>query len=1136
MAYDKDQNEPTLPVNGDQKRSSSDLLPRFFRTQANKKFLSSTVDQLTQPGQVEKINGYVGRKAAKAYDVNDNYVGDVSNARQNYQFEPASVIQNNIGEIEFYNDYNDYVNQIKNFNSGNANHSVLNSQEYYAWNPCIDFDKFTNFREYYWLPQGPQTVNVFGQTKDVESTYTVTLADNDDNNAYIFSPDGKTQNPTLKLYRGVTYKFILDTPNLPITFRSRKTLDDQFLLNQDSTATGISSQGTEAGEITLTLTAETPDVIYYVADNDINASGMIKVANIEEASAIDIEAEILGKTSYKSSTGFALTNGMKVMFGGEVTPAKYAEGAFYVEGVGSKIKLIAETDLDIPTSYTEDFDVEFDSNGFDRLPFSKAIGYPTDKDYILINRASGDGNLWSRYNRWFHRDVIIQSANINGQPVEVDQSQRAIRPIIEFDAGLKLFNYGTKNKKAIDLIDTFTKDAFSIIEGSIGYNIDGINVTKGMRVLFAADTDILVKNKIFEVDVIKFNNNDQITLKEIADTDPVTNEVVLVTQGNVNKGKTYFYNGTDWVLAQDKTTTNQTPLFDLFDADGKSFGNSSTYPSTTFEGNPIFTYKQGSGTNDTELGFPISYRSIDNVGDIVFNFDLLTGTSTYTQDNDVITKRSDIGFLRKYTDLADYESFTGWKKAKAKSSQPVIQQIIYDNTTNDFEIDVYDNSGTLTDLNIVIYKNNVLQNTSDYTLSVNARNNTVVTFVKTPTINDNIIIKTETTAPKNDNGYYEIASNFEKNPLNNDLTEFTLGEVNDHVATIIESLDNFTGIYPGQSNLRDFGDLAAKGKKILKHSAPINLSLYHLLDKDANIIKSLRYARREYGKFKRMFLQVAENLGYQGPVKGHFDKVMAELNIDKTSKMPFYFSDMVPTGATKFTEHDIIDKDERYFALNDVYSSTTPSRKAVGVYLNGEQLTINKDYTFTSEGFVDCTATKAPGDKLAVYEYENTNGSYVPPTPSKLGLYPAFEPSIYVDNTYQTPTKVIQGHDGSIVVAYNDFRDELILELEKRIFNNIKVAYDPAMLDIHDFVGGEARQTNVSSANINKAMLQDFVQWTKLIDTDYTDNDTYNRDQSFTFNLYLQSDKSGNPLPGFWRVFTNMHMILIAHIHIRGRW
>ena len=35
------------------------------------------------------------------------------------------------------------------------------------------------------------------------------------------------------------------------------------------------------------------------------------------------------------------------------------------------------------------------------------------------------------------------------------------RPIIEFDADIKLYNYGTVAKADIDLIDTFTKDAMS---------------------------------------------------------------------------------------------------------------------------------------------------------------------------------------------------------------------------------------------------------------------------------------------------------------------------------------------------------------------------------------------------------------------------------------------------------------------------------------------------------------------------------------------------------------------------------------------------------------------------------------------------------------------------------------------------
>ena len=48
---------------------------------------------------------------------------------------------------------------------------------------------------------------------------------------------------------------------------------------------------------------------------------------------------------------------------------------------------------------------------------------------------------------------------------------------------------------------------FSTIEGSIGYNIDGVDIVKGMRILFTADPDLLVNGRIFEVDIIKFANN-----------------------------------------------------------------------------------------------------------------------------------------------------------------------------------------------------------------------------------------------------------------------------------------------------------------------------------------------------------------------------------------------------------------------------------------------------------------------------------------------------------------------------------------------------------------------------------------------------------------------------------------------------
>ena len=135
------------------------------------------------------------------------------------------------------------------------------------------------------------------------------------------------------------------------------------------------------------------------------------------------------------------------------------------------------------------------------------------------------------------------------------------------------------------------------------------------------------------------------------------------------------------------------------------------------------------------------------------------------------------------------------------------------------------------------------------------------------------------------------------------------------------------------------------------------------------------------------------------------------------------------------------------------------------------QLVHGKDYTFNTEGFAVITATKAVDDVVTIYEYENTNGSYVPATPTKLGLYPAWEPTKYTDNTYRTTVDVIQGHDGSIVKAYGDYRDNLILELERRIYNNIKMTYDTTVFDLTDHVEGDARTVNTTKANVDRAML-----------------------------------------------------------------
>ena len=99
--------------------------------------------------------------------------------------------------------------------------------------------------------------------------------------------------------------------------------------------------------------------------------------------------------------------------------------------------------------------------------------------------------------------------------------------------------------------------------------------------------------------------------------------------GTDYKGKMWFYDGTKWKSGQDKTAVNQSPTFDLYDQSGIDFNDTTSYPKSTFEGTKLFSYKKGTGTNDTELGFPLTYRALENTGDIVFDFNLLQDEFTY---------------------------------------------------------------------------------------------------------------------------------------------------------------------------------------------------------------------------------------------------------------------------------------------------------------------------------------------------------------------------------------------------------------------------------------------------------------------------------------------------------------------------
>jgi hypothetical protein len=1115
---------------GSKKGLGVNFLPNFYKTDANKRFLQATIDQLVQPGTVKKVNGYAGRQYAKSTTGTDIFIEAADKSRQDYQLEPSFVVNDTLGNNTFFKDYIDYINQLKVFGANTSNHARLNKQEFYSWDPHIDWDKFVNFQNYYWLPYGPDTIKIFGQQLATTSTYSVKLESAGSANQYVFTPDGLSPNPVIKLYRGQTYKFEINSINNPFSIKTARTLD-----SADIYSDGVINNTVESGTLTFAIPPNSPNILYYQSETDINAGGVLRIYDVDENSFIDITADILGKKSYILSNGTALSNGMKVSFGGNVSPSSYALGEYYVEGVGTAIQLVNKNILEVSSVYSQSEALKFDSVPFDSDGFGDSTGFAKQLDYIIINRASTDHNPWARYNRWFHKDVIEISAAYNGATAVLDQTLRAVRPVIEFEANLKLFNFGTTAIADIDLIDTFTTDAFSIIEGSQGYNVDSVLLAEGQKIIFLADTDRLVKNNVYQVKFIDVTHlsagSRQIQLVKVSE--PVLNDVVLVKQGISNQGLMYWYNGTTWILAQQKVSTNQAPLFDVVDESNQSFGDKLGYDGTTFKGTKLFSYKVGAGASDTNLGFALSYKNIVNIGDIVFNFDLATDTFQYKDVVSLISKTVKTGYLVKTDYVGNTVYVNGWQTATTTTVQAAIRIYKNSNKVNNFSLDMFDDVSDLADLVTRVYINGK-RLARDHWVMIHDSDYKKILLNKDILLTDVLTIRAFASQPINSKGFYEIPVNLKNNPLNSDVVNFTLGEVIDHVDSIIDNiymeesaieeeeydLDSdvtFIGVFPGASNLRDLGNVTQFGTKFVQHSGPASLSLYHITSNTNNIVRAIEQARDNYNQFKRNFVALAGSVAMTSNPIEQVNLILSEINKDKPTSFPYYFSDMAPYRAATTSSFTVVDSRIKLYPLNTVFNLDNLSSKAVGVYLNGEQLIYTKDYTFDSQGFVNISALIEENDTILIYEYDSTDGSFIPETPSKLGMWPSYEPKIYLDTSLRTPQMMIQGHDGSQLLAYNDYRDQIILELEKRIFNNIKIPYDASIFDIADIIPSYNRTTDYSLIEFNEVLAPNFYKWSSLIDSDFTKPIGYDPDDTFTINYTGHVAPDGRSIPGYWR-------------------
>lgn len=378
------------------------LLPEVYQTPVNKTFFDATYEQLFGSKEVEKVDGFIGRRVSGLWDpAEDYYLYTNSKNRTWYQLEPIahSIRPNTVSDSnEMF--YEDLLNKIAFHGGITNNHDRMFSGGYYTFAPPIDFDKFINYQSYKWVENLPVL-----QLKGID----------DDDIDEITSSANYTHSAGQILSAVV------------------KITGEDYQVNDIVTLIGGSGEGATleitainaGGGVTAFNIIEAGENYMY-GDENVNVSGgsgsglLLDIITVAPTFTYDGD-------SYANQVEF--TSGMRVKF----VDTEYFNKVYTVEGVGRKITLVED------------------------LIFS--VEDVSKPEYVTIERGATDNNPWSRRNKWYNSKLVDTIQTLLDMDVQVKNSRR---PIIEFIKDIELYNFGKTFKGVVDYV---IGDRFDVVNG-----------------------------------------------------------------------------------------------------------------------------------------------------------------------------------------------------------------------------------------------------------------------------------------------------------------------------------------------------------------------------------------------------------------------------------------------------------------------------------------------------------------------------------------------------------------------------------------------------------------------------------------------------------------------------------------------
>jgi hypothetical protein len=1147
-------------------------LPGVLQTTAIKNFFESTVEQLFSKANVENIQGFIGNKTSDDVNVKGSYIPQPTVTRRFYNVTPTvNNIDPRTGKSENLVFYDEFIESLATYGVDVKNHNRIFGEKYNVFMPPIDADKLINYQEYYWYPDGPAPVEVRGTLAEpidinrdiIGKAQFIPPVGKKLRSGMIIKFAGEYVIPASQLnveyiVEGVGEKIYLvpkvdnfstrfSTPVDDVYDATIFSLDDENVRHSAGNVSSVTVLNGGTGYsntdiVTISGATSTPASANIVVD----ANGSVTTVVINSAG--DLYSDQV-RISIQSTTG-------KDFVGSVILDDMHTITSSTVDILSTQ----AKTGIDPNTGKyyflggTYSFDKDTDGDNEGNLQWGGGLSQSVP-DYIVQRRGAANKNVWSRVNFWYHKNNFIDA----GVAVP-NEAYRAQRPIIEFDHRLELYNHGVRGIGAVNIACTTL--SFAELDGSrTGALVDDVPVERA-TIIFPYE-DVSISKYIYQAFTNIATNN--IELMRVGDPElnpagaedgdlnfvpweMLDGDVVQIKNGSFNIGKEFRFTGDGFVICQEKISVNQDPLFNLYDDAGVYLGDPGKYPSATFAGNRVFGYVRDlvdiskdvnitrSSVQDEVLGFHLYYRPFKASSEIAFITEINQKPYYYTPIGTNNSTLLEGYFFYKLLDNTE-ELHTDWKTISVPSTQRIytsytLDQFDIDNNSKTFFIgcepkqDSNKNSG----YDIEVKVNGIKRTDFTYGASrvafidFDAFNFTVGDFIEISAFSDNGLISYDSISK------YEVPLSW-RNPFNQPFDVLSEPEFLPQFKKFIEKQDGFEGDALSVNNFASTNRDPALATDIVQTDHSAILAAFLLDSQPHNLVEAIRFNSGEYQKYKNRLKSEINNYYNTYDISNFsneyvLEQVLRNVTSFKVGKDVFNRTYVVPFGDNYIQDQFTVNDRTVSEFVSTTFADLNEIENSLLVYVQSgtttRLLNVDADYTISSFNPITVEINRTSvtldlGDVVTLKIYDSERDSaQCPPTPSILGLYQLYQPSVETDYSFKEPLDVVIGHDGSRTPVLGDRRDDILLEFEKRIYNAAKSQFRLANslpeLNRTSVKPGAFRGTGFEYKEWYDLMRYHFATWSTANKVDPVANEFFDAADPWTWNYRGNQD-----IGGYWK-------------------